>query len=70
MIAANDGLGGAVISALESKYVPAKTVPVIGQDVKVAGLQGICSDPGLGAVCRCRSIGCSAVASLPSPDSG
>lgn len=40
-VTANDGLGGAVISALKTRNIPAKTVPVTGQDATVAGLQNV-----------------------------
>src|SRR5207248_5116879 len=39
--AANDGLGGAVISALQARHLP--KIPVTGQDATVAGIQHILS---------------------------
>lgn len=47
---ANDGLGGAVISALKTQNIPAKTFPVTGQDATVAGLQNVLLDYQCGSV--------------------
>ena len=41
VVAANDGIGNAVISALKTLNVPAKKVPVTGQDATLQGLQNI-----------------------------
>jgi D-xylose transport system substrate-binding protein len=41
VVAANDNLGQAVISVLKSKGVPAKKIPVTGQDATSGGLQNI-----------------------------
>lgn len=43
VLAANDGLGQAAISILKNNQVPAKTVPVTGQDATLQGLQNILS---------------------------
>jgi D-xylose transport system substrate-binding protein len=41
VVTANDGLGNAVVSALKSASVPAKTVPTTGQDATLQGMQNI-----------------------------
>jgi D-xylose transport system substrate-binding protein len=41
VLAANDGVGNSVISALKNNQVPAKKVPVTGQDATLSGLQNI-----------------------------
>jgi D-xylose transport system substrate-binding protein len=50
VVAANDGLGGAVISALKTKGIAAKTVPVTGQDATLAGLQNVLAGYQCGTV--------------------
>ena len=50
VVAANDGLGGAVISALKTKGIAAKTVPVTGQDATAAGLQNVIEGYQCGSV--------------------
>ena len=41
VVTANDGLGNAVVSALKSASVPAKTVPTTGQDATLQGLENV-----------------------------
>jgi D-xylose transport system substrate-binding protein len=41
VLAANDGLGNSVISVLKNNQIPAKKVPVTGQDATLQGLQNI-----------------------------
>jgi D-xylose transport system substrate-binding protein len=41
VLAANDGLGNSVISVLKNNKIPAKKVPVTGQDATLQGLQNI-----------------------------
>jgi D-xylose transport system substrate-binding protein len=50
VVAANDGLGGSVISALKTRSVKSKTVPVTGQDATAAGLQNILAGYQCGTV--------------------
>jgi D-xylose transport system substrate-binding protein len=41
VLAANDGVGNSVISVLKNQQIPAKKVPVTGQDATLQGLQNI-----------------------------
>jgi D-xylose transport system substrate-binding protein len=41
VVSANDGLGNSVISVLKTNKIPAKTVPVTGQDATLGGLDNI-----------------------------
>jgi D-xylose transport system substrate-binding protein len=41
VVAANDGLGNSVISALKSASIPAKKVPTTGQDATLQGMKNI-----------------------------
>ncbi len=50
VVSANDGLGNAVISALKSANVPAKKVPVTGQDATLQGMQNVLSGYQCGSV--------------------
>jgi D-xylose transport system substrate-binding protein len=50
VVTANDGLGQSVISALKSRSVPAKTVPVTGQDATTQGLQNVLANYQCGSV--------------------
>jgi D-xylose transport system substrate-binding protein len=50
VVAANDNLAQAVISVLKSKSVPAKKVPVTGQDATSGGLQNIVAGYQCGSV--------------------
>ena len=50
VVAANDGLGQSVISALKTRGVPAGKVPVTGQDATVQGLQNVVAGYQCGSV--------------------
>jgi D-xylose transport system substrate-binding protein len=50
VVAANDGLGNAVISVLKTAQIPAKTVPVTGQDATLQGLQNVLAGYQCGSV--------------------
>ena len=50
VVSANDGLGNAVISALKSANVPAKKVPVTGQDATLQGMQNVLQGYQCGSV--------------------
>jgi len=49
-IEANDGLAGAVISALKAAGVPAKKVPTVGQDATLQGMEYVLQDWQCGSV--------------------
>ena len=50
VVAANDGLGNSVISALKTANVPAKKIPVTGQDATLQGMQNVLSGYQCGSV--------------------
>ena len=50
VVSANDGLGNSVISALKTANVPAKKVPVTGQDATLQGMQNVLSGYQCGSV--------------------
>jgi D-xylose transport system substrate-binding protein len=50
VVAANDNLGQAVITVLKSKGIPAKKVPVTGQDATSGGLQNVLAGYQCGSV--------------------
>lgn len=50
VVAANDGLGQSVISALKTRQIPAKKIPVTGQDATTQGLQNIVAGYQCGSV--------------------
>jgi len=50
VVAANDNLGQAVISVLKGKSIPAKKVPVTGQDATAGGLQNVLAGYQCGSV--------------------
>jgi D-xylose transport system substrate-binding protein len=50
VVAANDGLGQSVVSALKTRNIPKNTVPVTGQDATVQGLQNIVAGYQCGTV--------------------
>ena len=50
VVSANDGLGNAVISALKTANVPAKKIPVTGQDATLQGMQNVLSGYQCGSV--------------------
>ena len=50
VVTANDNLGQAVISVLKTKGIPAKKVPVTGQDATVGGLQNVLAGFQCGSV--------------------
>ena len=56
VIAANDGIGNSVISALKSKNIPAKKIPVTGQDATVQGLQNVLAGYQCGSVYKSISV--------------
>jgi D-xylose transport system substrate-binding protein len=41
VLAANDGIGNSVISVLKTNHIPAKKIPVTGQDATLQGMQNI-----------------------------
>src|SRR6266851_4384755 len=49
-VAANDGLGNAVINVLKNNKIAAKTVPVTGQDATLQGMQNVLSGYQCGSV--------------------
>jgi D-xylose transport system substrate-binding protein len=50
VVSANDGLGNSVVSVLKTAHVPAKTVPVTGQDATLQGLQNVLAGYQCGSV--------------------
>jgi D-xylose transport system substrate-binding protein len=50
VVAANDGLGNAAISALKTANVPAKKIPVTGQDATLQGMQNVLQGYQCGSV--------------------
>src|SRR5579864_4067569 len=50
VVSANDGLGNSVISALKTANVPAKKIPVTGQDATLQGMQNVLSGYQCGSV--------------------
>jgi len=50
VVTANDGLGQSVISSLKTKSIPAKKIPVTGQDATAQGLQNILTGYQCGTV--------------------
>jgi D-xylose transport system substrate-binding protein len=50
VVAANDGLANSVISVLKNNQLPAKTVPVTGQDATLTGLQNVLANYQCGSV--------------------
>lgn len=49
-VAANDGLGNAVINVLKNNKIAAKTVPVTGQDATLQGMQNVLAGYQCGSV--------------------
>jgi D-xylose transport system substrate-binding protein len=64
VVAANDNLGQAVISVLKSKSVPAKKVPVTGQDATSGGLQNVIAGYQCGSVYKPIYLEAQAAAAL------
>jgi D-xylose transport system substrate-binding protein len=50
VVSANDGLGNSVISALKTANIPAKKVPVTGQDATLQGMQNVLAGYQCGSV--------------------
>jgi D-xylose transport system substrate-binding protein len=50
VVSANDGLGNSVISALKTANVPAKKIPVTGQDATLQGMQNVLAGYQCGSV--------------------
>ena len=63
-MAANDGLGNAVISVLLNSKIPAKTVPVTGQDATLQGMKNILSGYQCGSVYKPIFVEAQAAAAL------
>jgi len=63
-VAANDGLGNAVISVLKTKGVPAKKVPVTGQDATAQGMQNVLAGYQCGSVYKPIYLEAQAAAAL------
>ena len=61
---ANDGLGNAVISVLKNNQIPAKKVPVTGQDATVGGLQNVLAGYQCGSVYKPIFLEAQAAAAL------
>lgn len=64
VVSANDGLGNSVISVLKNAHIPAKTVPVTGQDATLQGLQNVLSGYQCGSVYKSISVEAQAAAAL------
>lgn len=64
VVSANDGLGNSVINVLKTNKVPAKTVPVTGQDATVAGLQNVLANYQCGSVYKPIFLEAQAAAAL------
>jgi D-xylose transport system substrate-binding protein len=64
VVAANDNLGQAVISVLKSRSVPAKKVPVTGQDATSGGLQNVLAGYQCGSVYKPIYLEAQAAAAL------
>jgi D-xylose transport system substrate-binding protein len=64
VVAANDNLGQAVISVLKGKSVPAKTVPVTGQDATAGGMQNVVAGYQCGSVYKPIYLEAQAAAAL------
>jgi D-xylose transport system substrate-binding protein len=56
VVAANDGIGQSVISALKTKNVPAKKIPVTGQDATAQGLQNVLAGYQCGTVYKSIAV--------------
>jgi D-xylose transport system substrate-binding protein len=64
VVAANDNLGQAVISVLKSKDIPAKKIPVTGQDATSGGLQNVLAGYQCGSVYKPIYVEAQAAAAL------
>jgi D-xylose transport system substrate-binding protein len=64
VVTANDGLGQSVISALKTKNIPAKKIPVTGQDATVQGLQNVLAGYQCGSVYKSISVEAQAAVSM------
>ena len=64
VVSANDGLGNSVISVLKNAHIPAKTVPVTGQDATLQGLQNVLAGYQCGSVYKSISVEAQAAAAL------
>ncbi len=64
VVAANDGLGNAVISVLKTKSVPPKKVPVTGQDATLQGMQNVLAGYQCGSVYKPIYLEAQAAAAL------
>ncbi|HVV36118.1 MAG TPA: substrate-binding domain-containing protein [Acidimicrobiales bacterium] len=64
VVAANDGLGNAVISALKTRNVPAKKIPVTGQDATAQGIQNVLADYQCGSVYKPIQVEAQAAAAM------
>jgi D-xylose transport system substrate-binding protein len=64
VVAANDGLGNAVISVLLNSKIPAKTVPVTGQDATLQGMKNVLSGYQCGSVYKPIFVEAQAAAAL------
>ena len=61
---ANDNIGQAVISVLKTKGIPAKTVPVTGQDATLGGLQNVLAGYQCGSVYKAVYLEAQAAAAM------
>ena len=64
VVSANDGLGNSVISVLKNNKVPAKTVPVTGQDATLQGLDNVLDGFQCGSVYKPIFLEAQAAAAL------
>lgn len=64
VVSANDGLGNSVITVLKNAQIPAKTVPVTGQDATLQGLQNILAGYQCGTVYKSILLEAQAAAAL------
>ena len=64
VVSANDGLGNSVINVLKNAKVPAKTVPVTGQDATIQGMQNVLAGWQCGSVYKPIFLEAQAAAAL------
>jgi len=64
VVSANDGLGNSVISVLKTNKIPAKTVPVTGQDATLGGLDNVLDGYQCGTVYKPIFLEAQAAAAL------